>query len=61
MKIKKKFQFKILLPKKQNYFYPLLDKGLSKEDLNAGIKVLKSGRITMGIKRSYLKKTFKKN
>ena len=60
MKIKKKFQFKILLPKKQNYFYPLLDKGLSKEDLNAGIKVLKSGRITMGDKTKLFEKNFQK-
>ena len=48
MKSKKKFLHNVLLPKKQNYFYPLSDDNLSKDDLNAGIKVLKSGKITMG-------------
>ena len=57
MKSKKKFLHKILLPKNQNYFYPLSDNNLSKDDLNAGIKVLKSGRITMGDKT----KLFEKN
>ena len=60
MNLKNKFLFKVVLPKKQNYYYPLLDNGLSSEDLNAGIKVLKSGRITMGKKLYYLKKCFKK-
>ena len=61
MNLKNRFSFKVVLPKKQKYFYPLLDNGLSSEDLNAGIKVLKSGRITMGKKHYYLKKCFKKN
>ena len=58
---KKKFLFKVVLPKKQNYFYPLLDNGLSSEDLNAGIKVLKSGRITMDKKTILFEKMFQKN
>ncbi len=45
---KKKFLHQILLSKKRKYIYPLLDDGLSRKDLNEGIKVLKSGRITMG-------------
>ncbi len=60
MKLNNKFLFKVVLPKKQNYFYPLLDNGLSKEDLNAGIKVLKSGRITMGKKTALFEKIFQK-
>ena len=60
MKSKKKFLFKVLLPKKHNYFYPLLDNGLSKQDLNEGIKVLKSGRITMGVKTQSFEKNFQK-
>jgi len=57
---KKNFLFKVLLPKKQNYSYPLLDKGLGEDDLKAGIKVLKSGRITMGAKTQLFEKLFKK-
>ena len=60
MKSKKNFLFKVLLPKKHNYFYPLLDNGLSKDDLNEGIKVLKSGRITMGDKTQLFEKKFQK-
>ncbi len=60
MNSKKKFLFNILLPKNHNYFYPLLDNGLSKEDLNAGIDVLKSGRITMGHKTQLFEKKFTK-
>ena len=33
MKSKKKYSHKFLLPKKKNYSYPLLDEGLSKDDL----------------------------
>ena len=47
MKPKKKFLHSILLPKNKNYKYPLLRKGLSKKDLDQGIKVLRSGNITM--------------
>ena len=60
MKPKKKFLYKILLPKKKKYIYPLLDKGLSKNDLNEGIKVLKSGNITMGLKTKKFENLFKK-
>jgi len=60
MKLKKKFIHKILLPKKKKYAYPLLDKGLSKKDLNEGIKVLKSGNITMGLKTKKFENLFKK-
>jgi len=60
MKSKKKFLFKILLPKKRTYFYPLLDKGLSNQDLYAGIKILKSGRITMGKQTVLFEKNFAK-
>lgn len=38
---------KYLDPKKNKYFYPLLEKGLSKDDLEKGINVLKKGFITM--------------
>ena len=38
----KKYIHKILLPQKQNYYYSLSDDNLSKEDLSAGIKVIKS-------------------
>ena len=60
MKSKKKFLHKILLPKNQNYFYPLSDDNLSKDDLNAGIKVLKSKKITMGDQTSLFEKIFAK-
>ena len=60
MKSKKKFQHKILLPTKQNYFYPLSDDNLDKNDLNAGIKVLQSKKITMGVKTSLFEKIFAK-
>ena len=39
---KKKFIHKVLLPNKENYYYPLSNDNLSKEDLDAGIKILKS-------------------
>ena len=61
MNSKKKFLFKVLLPKKHNYFYPLLDNGLSKEDLKAGIKVLSLGELQWEIKLNYLKRIFQKN
>jgi hypothetical protein len=35
---KKKFIHKVLLPNKENYYYPLSNDNLSKEDLDAGIK-----------------------
>ena len=60
MILKKKFLHKILLPKNRKYIYPLLDMGLKKDDLNEGIKVLKSGMITMGKKTSLFEKIFAK-
>ena len=60
MKLKKKFLHNILLPKKKKYVYPLLDNGLSKKDLDEGIKVLKSGNITMGLKTEKFENLFKK-
>ena len=60
MKSKKKFLFKLLLPNKRRYFYPILDEGLSKLDLYAGIKILRSGRITMGKQTSLFEKKFAK-
>ena len=46
---KNKYIYKTLLPKKENYFYPLSDDNLSKQDLNAGIEILRSGRITVDV------------
>ena len=60
MKSKKNY-IKYFITKNQNYFYPLSDDNLSKDDLNAGIKVLKSGKITMGQKLVYLKKCLQRN
>ena len=60
MKSKKKFLYRVLLPKKRNYVYPLLDEGLKKDDLYEGIKVLNSGRITMGSKTLNFEKKFSK-
>ena len=58
---KNKFIYKTLLPKKENYYYPLSNDNLSKQDLNAGIKVLsKSGRITMGDKTRIFESNFAK-
>ena len=57
---KNKFVHNILLPKKENYLYPLSDDNLSKDDLNAGIDVLKSGKITMGEKTRIFEKNFAK-
>ncbi len=57
---KKKFAYKILLPKKEKYFYSLSDNNLSREDLGAGIKVINSRRITMGDKTKLFENRFKK-
>jgi CDP-6-deoxy-D-xylo-4-hexulose-3-dehydrase len=38
--------------------YPLLDDAFSKEDINSAIKVVKSKRITMGIKTLEFEKKF---
>ena len=58
--MKNKFIHRILLPKKKNYIYPLLDQGLRKIDLYEGIKVLKSGKITMSNKTLEFEKKFAK-
>ena len=42
------------------YFYPLLENTLSKEDLNAGIKVIKSEQLTMSKKTVNFEKQFAK-
>ena len=42
------------------YFYPLLENTLSKEDLNAGIKVIKSEQLTMSKKTVDFEKQFAK-
>ena len=60
MKHKNIFSYKSLLPKKKNYSYPLLINGLNKNDLNQGVKVLKSGKITMAAKTEEFEKKFKK-
>ena len=60
MMSKSKFIYKTLLPKKENYFYPLSNDNLSKQDLNAGIDVLRSGRITMGEKTRIFESNFAK-
>ena len=57
---KNKFLYKTLLPKKENYYYPLSNDNLSKQDLNAGIKVLRSGRITMGDRTRIFESNFAK-
>ena len=56
----KKYIHKILLPQKQNYYYSLSDDNLSKEDLSAGIKVIKSKKITMGAQTQLFEKKFQK-
>tara|TARA_B100001057_G_scaffold500917_1_gene618815 strand:- start:1810 stop:3045 length:1236 start_codon:yes stop_codon:yes gene_type:complete len=57
---KKKFVYKTLLPKKEKYSYSLSDNNLSREDLDAGIKVLNSHKITMGEKTQLFENRFKK-
>ena len=42
------------------YFYPLLENTLSKEDLEAGIKVIKSEQLTMSKKTTEFEKQFAK-
>lgn len=51
---------KYLDPKQNRYFYPLLEKGLSKDDLNKGINVLKKGFITMSKETENFEKEFSK-
>jgi len=59
MNYKKYYIHKILISKNKHY-YPLLRNGPSRQDLNKGIEVLKSGRITMGEKTSLFEKKFAK-
>lgn len=49
-----------LLKLKNKYIYPLLDQGLSNQDLQSGINVLKTGFITMGKNTEIFEKKFKK-
>ena len=56
---KNKFLYKALLSQKKKYIYPLLDNALSNKDLIEGIKVLKSGRITMGHRTQKFENRFK--
>ena len=44
---------------KNNFFYPLVSKNLNRKDINSGIKILKSGNITMGSQTKKLEKIFK--
>ena len=60
MMSKKKFIYETLLPRKENYFYQLNNNNLSKKDLNAAIRVIKSKRITMGNKTKDFEEKFKK-
>ena len=57
MKSKKYFSYKILISNNKHN-YPLLKNGFDKKDLNQGIKVLRSGRITMGDKTLTFEKKF---
>ena len=56
---KNKFLYNALLSQKKKYIYPLLDNALSNKDLIEGIKVLKSGRITMGHRTQKFENRFK--
>ena len=58
--MKKSFYSKFIDPKKIKYIYPLLEKGLTKMDLQKGINVLKSGFITMGNETEIFEKEFAK-
>ena len=48
------------ITRKNKYLYPMLEQGLSKQDLNKGINILKTGFITMGKKTEYFEKKFAK-
>ena len=48
------------MSKNNKIIYPLLENAFSKEDLNCGIKVLKSKQITMSKKTINFEKTFAK-
>ena len=49
------------MSKKNKIIYPLLENAFSKEDLNCGIKVLKSKQITMSQKTKNFEKIFARN
>ena len=51
---------KYLDPNIKKYFYPLLERGLSKDDLSKGIEVLKKGFITMNKETEKFEKEFSK-
>ena len=40
------------------FFYPLIKNPYREKDINEGIKVLKSGKLTMGSKTDIFQKTF---
>ena len=46
--------------KKNNYKYLLLEKGFSKKDLDSGIKILKTGKITMNVETQVFEREFAK-
>lgn len=50
--------YKIITNHCMKFKYPLLDDAFSKEDINSAIKVVKSKRITMGIKTLEFEKKF---
>ena len=57
---KQKINLKFIEPKHIKYSYPLLEKGLSKADLQKGINVLKTGFITMNKHTEIFEKEFAK-
>ena len=56
---KNNYNYKLLLTKKA-YKYPLLENALDKDDLNQGIKVIRSGFITMSKHTANFEKKFAK-
>ena len=56
----KKFIYETLLPRKENYFYPLNNNNLSKKDLNAAIRVINLKELPWVIKQRILKRNLKK-
>ncbi len=59
MKKKKNYNYQLLL-KKKKYKYPLLENALDKKDLSKGIKVIRSGFITMNKYTANFEKKFAK-
>ena len=51
---------KYIDPKNLSFKYPLLENGFNKIDINKGIKVLKSGFVTMGKHTTSFEKEFAK-